>query len=215
MQKNKALGNFLLLALGVVLFVYTGFRTYDVLRMTLPADAQEMAVLGIVGIDGAVVAWTLFKMFGARGDWQHAIANVMIVVALAGVLVTVLGDTLMRSPGASVPPYLQTAVWWGIPFLIWLNVAAGIFAHLQDPRHQIKRAQSDVEDAIEAAVAEKLRENAANIAAAVAPDVAAHRADEVQRRILTTVGLHSPNGRRASTFASESEVGVRGVRKNG
>ena len=203
----------------MVLFVYTGFRTYDVLRMTLPADAQEMAILGIVGIDGAVVAWTLFKMYGARGDWQHAIANVMIVVSLAGVLVTVLGDTLMRSPGATVPPYLQTAVWWGIPFLIWLNVAAGIFAHLQDPRQQIKRAQSDVEDAIEAAVAEKLRENAANIASAVAPDVAAHRADEVQRRILTTIGLHSPNGRNPGdarvSFASESEAGVRGVRKNG
>ncbi len=211
-MQNKALGNFLLLALGVVLFIYTGFRTYDVLRMTLPADAQEMAILGIVGIDGAVVAWTLFKMFGARGEWQHAIANVMIVVALAGVLVTVLGDTLMRSPGTTVPPYLQTAVWWGIPFLIWLNVAAGIFAHLQDPRQQLKRTQQDLYDHIEAAVAEKLRENAANIASAVAPDVAAHRAEEVQRRILTSVGL---NGRRTSTFASESEGGMRGVRKNG
>ncbi len=195
-MSNKALGNFLLLALGVVLFIYTGFRTYDVLRMTLPPDAQEMAILGIVGIDGAVVAWTLFKMFGARGDWQHAIANVMIVVSLAGVLVTVIGDTLLRSPGATIPPYLETAVWWGIPFLIWLNVAASILAHLQDPRHQIKRAQSEVEDAIEAAVAEKLRENAANIASAVAPDVAAHRATEVQQRILTTVGLYNGRGGR-------------------
>ncbi len=215
-MSNKALGNFLLLALGAVLFVYTGFRTYDVLRMTLPADAQEMAVLGIVGIDGAVVAWTAYKLFGARGEWQHAIANVMIIVSLAGVLVTVLGDTLMRSPGATVPPYLETAVWWGIPALIWLNVTMGIVAHLTDPRHQIRRAQNDVEDAIEAAVAEKLRENAMNIAAAVAPDVAAHRADEVQRRILTTVGLHSPNGRRAKTFASDvEEMKVRGAGKNG
>ncbi len=200
---NKALGNLLLIVLGVTLFIYTAFRTYDVLRMSLPADAGEMAIVGIMGIDGAVVAWTLFKMFGARGDWQHAIASVMIVVSLAGVLVSVLGDTLMRQPGATVPAYLQTAVWWGIPTLIWLNVAAAILAHLQDPRHQIKRAQRDVEDAIEAAVAEKLRENAANIASAVAPDVAAHRAEEVQRRILTTVGPVSANGRRAKTFASE------------
>ncbi len=216
MQNNRAIGNFLLIALGVILFIYTAFRTYDVLRMSLPSDATEIAVVGIMGIDGAVIAWTLFKMYGARGDWQHAIANVMIIVSLAGVLVTVLGDTLMRHPGATVPPYLQTAVWWGIPFLIWLNVAAAIFAHLQDPRHIIKRAQRDVEDAIEAAVAEKLRENAANIASAVAPDVAAHRADEVQRRILTTVGLVPPNGRRAKTFASDvEEMKVRGAGKNG
>lgn len=126
-----------------------------------------------------------------------------IVRAFPAMYHTVLGDTLMRQPGVEVPAYLRTAVWWGIPFLIWLNVAMAIAAHLTDPRHQIRRAQRDVEDAIEAAVAEKLRENAANIASAVAPDVAAHRAEEVQRRILTTVGLRSPNGRKATTFASE------------
>ena len=216
MNQNRALGNFLLLALGAVLFVYTAFRTYDVLRMSLPSDATEMAVVGIMGIDGAVIAWTLYKLFGARGEWQHAIANVMIIVSLVGVLVSVLGDTLMRQPNVAVPGYIKTAVWWGIPALIWLNVAMAIAAHLTDPRHQIKRAQRDVEDAIEAAVAEKLRENAANIASAVAPDVAAHRAEEVQRRILTTVGLVSPNGRKAKTFASDvEEMKVRGAGKNG
>ena len=210
MSHNRALGHFLLLALGAVLFVYTGFRTYDVLRMSLPGDATEMAVVGIAGIDGSVIAWTLYKMYGARGEWQHAIASVMIVVALAGVLVTVLGDTLLRQPNVTPPPYLQTAVWWGIPFLIWLNVAMGIVAHLTDPRHQIKRAQREVEDAIEAAVADKLRENAANIASAVAPDVAAHRAEEVQRRILTTVGVVNlkgrSNGHKPTVFASEVEI---------
>jgi len=202
--KNSSLGSFAIFALSAVLLTYTAWRTFDVISMSVPASHTEIAIVGIAGIDGAVIGWTLFRLFGAKGDWHYTISTVMIMVGLVGILISVLGDTLVRLPGTEPPDYLVAALWWGIPVIIWMNVAAFILVHLTDPTHVVDRAKRDVHHAIEQAVARILQENAESYASEVAPDVAAQRAAEVKRQIL-----HSVTGRRggkpATTFASETK----------
>jgi len=147
--------------------------------MTLPSDARVKAYIGLAGLDGGLIAWTVFKMKSARGDMQHAIATFMIILQLFGVGLTSVGDALIHQNIEAMPEYVKTAVVWGVPLIIITNVAAITAVHLSDPRQEIERAQRNLEDEIEKSVAEHLRQNAAQIAAKVAPKVAEHRAEEL------------------------------------
>lgn len=176
---NKKSGTILLLCVGGLLLAYTAFRSFDILRQTLPPDAQIMAYIGLAGLDGGLIAWTVFKMKSARGDTQQAIATFMVVIQLAGVALTSIGDSLMYSAGERMPDYILTAVVWGVPAIIALNIAAVTVVHLSDPTRELEQARRQVRDEIEKQVAAHLRENAGQIASKVVPEAARHNADEV------------------------------------
>src|SRR5690606_34481279 len=176
---NRKSGDILLLVIGGLLLAYTAFRSVSILRGTLPADAQILAYIGLAGLDGGLLAWTLYLRHSARGDVQRAVAMFMVVVELAGVALTSIGDSLMHTAGAQMPEYILTAVTWGVPAIIALNIVSITVVHLSDPGAQIENAKRQLADEVQRQVAEQLRENVAHLAGAVAPQAAAHQANEL------------------------------------
>lgn len=176
---NRKSGDILLLVIGGLLLGYTAFRSMDILRSTLPADAQVLAYIGLAGLDGGLLAWVLYLRHSARGDVQRAVSMFMVVVELAGVALTSIGDSLLHSVGAAMPEYVLTAVTWGVPAIIVINIVAITVVHLSDPGAQIENAKRQLEDEVQRQVAEQLRANMAQIAAQVTPSAAAHQAQEL------------------------------------
>lgn len=176
---NRKSGDILLLVIGGLLLAYTAFRSVSILRGTLPQDAQILAYIGLAGLDGGLLGWTLYLRHSARGDVQRAVAMFMVVVELAGVSLTSIGDSLMHTAGAQMPEYILTAVVWGVPGIIALNIISITVVHLSDPGAQIENAKRQLADEVQRQVAEQLKENVAHLAGAVAPQAAAHQAQEL------------------------------------
>lgn len=177
---NRASGNILILMIGGVLMVYTAYRSLHVVQSTLPPEAQIVGYAALAGLDGALIAWTLYKARSARGEKQNAIATFMICLQLCGITATLIGDTVLTSdPSNLTREYLRTITLWAVPLIIATNVAATVIVHLVDPAQEIFNARREVRDEIERQVAEHLRQNAAQIAAQVTPVAAQHRANEL------------------------------------
>jgi membrane-associated HD superfamily phosphohydrolase len=179
---NKKSGEILLLIVGGMLLLYTAFRSYDILSTTLPADAQLLAYIGLAGLDGGLIAWALYYSKSARGDVQRAVAMFMVVLQLAGVALTSIGDSLLYSLGEAMPEYITIAVVWGVPAIIAVNIAAVTVVHLADPQRALDSASREVEDEIQRQVAEHLRQNVGQIAGRIAPQAAEQRARELTMR---------------------------------
>lgn len=169
-------------AIGTLLLGYTAYRSYDILASTLPSDALVFAVMGLAGLDGGLVAWSLFYMHGARGGAQKGIALTMIGVSLLGILVTVVGDSLMRSKIANLPEYVTLAVLWGVPIVIWLNVAAVVATHILDPDRKLEDARRSVEHTIAAKRAQLMNDSADTLAGEIAPSEHTRFVNEMKAR---------------------------------
>jgi hypothetical protein len=180
---NKSLGSILLLIVAGLLLGYTAFRSVDILRQTLPEDAQVLAYIGLAGLDGGLVAWTIFRLKSARGEAQNAISLLMVIVQLAGVAITSIGDSLMRTAGAVMPDYVLLAVTWGVPAIIAINIVAYTAIHLTDPGAAIERARREMEDEIKRQTAEQIRASASTLAGTIAPEAAAHHARQLRAEI--------------------------------
>ena len=177
---NRASGNILILMIGGVLMVYTAYRSLHVVQSTLPPEAQIVGYAALAGLDGALIAWTLYKARSARGEKQNAIATFMICLQLCGITATLIGDTVLTSDPSNVTrDYLRMITLWAVPLIIATNVAATVIVHLVDPAQEIFNARREVRDEIERQVAEHLRQNASQIAAQVTPVAAQHRANEL------------------------------------
>jgi len=199
---NRKSGDILLLVIGALLLGYTAFRSMDILRSTLPADAQILAYIGLAGLDGGLLAWTLYYRHSARGDVQRAVSAFMVVVELVGVGITSIGDSLLHTAGAQMPEYVLTAVTWGVPAIIAINIVAITVVHLNDPGAQIEHAKRQLEDEVQRQVAEQLRQNMAQIAGQVTPSAAAHQAQE----LLSSFKVGKNGDSVAQTFAAGGEL---------
>lgn len=191
---NRKSGDILLLVIGGALLGYTAFRSASILRSTLPSDAQVLAYVGLAGLDGGLLAWTLYLRHSARGDVQRAVATFMVAVELFGVALTSIGDSLMHTAGAQMPEYVLVAVVWGVPGIIAINIVAITVVHLSDPGAQIEQAKRQLSDEVQRQVSEQLRQNVAQLASQVAPSAAAHQANELLRSFKVGCngdGLHT------------------------
>jgi hypothetical protein len=183
---NRSSGNILLLLVGAFLLLYTAGRSVHIVQSTLPPGEEVMGYSALAGLDGALIAWVAFKMRSARGDKQHAIAMLMIVLQLFGLALTVIGDTVLTADPAGAPDQLRLIVLWMVPAVIVSNVAATVAVHLADPGQEITNAKRALEDELERQVAEYIRNNMAQLAATVAPTAAQHRAAELLASFTAT-----------------------------
>lgn len=208
---NRSSGNILILLVGGVLMIYTAYRSLHVVQATLPPEAQIVGYAALAGLDGALLAWTLFKARSARGDKQNAIATFMICLQLAGITATLIGDTVLTSdPTELTAGYLRTVTLWAVPLIIATNVAATVVVHLVDPAQEIFNAKREVQDEIERQVAEHLRQNAAQIAAQVTPAAADHRAAELLAEFMGRSRIAVPS-QPAPAAAPEHVAGTPGA----
>lgn len=184
-MKDK-IGLLLVNLLGLALLVYTGSRTADFIGLTLPANQQALAFVGLAAFDGGLVGWAVFYLRGARGPWQRAIALLMIVASLAGVILAFAGDTLFRAAQrgtlAAADPAMTLTVIYGMAAVIALNIAALIGVHVADPAARRQAAEQDAQDQIADATTTQIAERTAALAAELAPQRAQAWLDDMRAR---------------------------------
>lgn len=139
------LGDLIVVVLGVVLLIYTGYRTWHVLSTTVPTDAEVISVLGLWGLDIGAVAWSLVWIFGSTTWMQNVVSISMWVVDLLGMIGTSLVDTL--APVGKLPANMATIIYYGVVLVIAGNVVVGFVYHMTSPHtRRVRRERKMNED---------------------------------------------------------------------
>ncbi|MEP0806153.1 MAG: hypothetical protein HRF47_11720 [Chloroflexota bacterium] len=140
------LGDLAVIILDVVLLVYTGYRSWHFLSGSVSDEFQIMALIGLWGLDIGAVFWSVAWMFNSTTKFQNWASMGMFVLDLFGVFITSVVDTLAYGSADALPPVVRTIAWFGIPFIIVLNVLAGFVYHMTSPvvrRRRAERAQDE------------------------------------------------------------------------
>src|SRR5215470_9643552 len=89
---------FIVLALmSLLLLAFTGSRTLDLLQTLLPSSQGVFAWLGLVAFDGGLLGWSLFFTYGARGQYQRAIALLMVMISLVAIGISTIADLYLSA----------------------------------------------------------------------------------------------------------------------
>jgi hypothetical protein len=187
----KKLGILTALVLGAVLLVYSASRSLDFIRLTLPADRAILAYFGLAALDGGLVAWLLSYLYASRG-WQRVIAFVMVIVDLLGAVAMFTLDTLYNTGKAGMTTaltadQLETAV-LALSGIIALNIAATVAHHMTDPDQLKAQAEEEAFDKVESATLKQISKNADQLAAQLAPTMAADWMRNTQARYMAQLG---------------------------
>lgn len=166
----------LVLLMSLVLLVFTASRTLDLLQTFLPAGQQSaFAYLGLVAFDGGLVGWSLFFAYGARGQYQRAIALLMVIVSLAAVGISTIADLYL---GASAKGLLTSlsegqrlAVLLICGGVIVANIVAFFLVHITEPERLRAMAVENANDQIQAETLRQIGKVAPMVAAQVAPQL--------------------------------------------
>lgn len=132
------IGDVVLLILDAGLLVYTAYRSWHFLSGSLPAEYEILAVIGLVGIDFAFIAWTLVLIFGSATEWQDYICYAMLALTGIGMVLTSLADSIGVN---NLPALFQLITLYSVYSLIVLNVIIGVIYHIISPNAQAKRAE--------------------------------------------------------------------------
>ncbi len=188
----KKIGQLMATLLGLVLLVYSATRSLDFIMLTLPADRQVLAYFGLAALDGGLLAWILSYLYGSHGGWQRAISLIMVLVDLLGAVAMFTLDTLYQTgksgmTAALSADELQTAV-LGLSGIIAMNISATIAHHLTDPGKLKEQAEEEAFSKVEDATLKQISENADQLAAQVAPMLAADWMQNSRARYLANLG---------------------------
>jgi hypothetical protein len=185
------------LLMSLVLLVFTASRTLDLLQTFLPSGQQSaFAYLGLVAFDGGLVGWSLFFAYGARGQYQRAIALLMVVVSLAAVGISTIADLYL---GASSKGLLSTlgegqrlAVLLICGGVIVANIIAFFLVHISEPERLRAMATESARDTIQAETLRQIQKAAPQVAAEIAPELARQWVEETYRAMLGSAAPARP-----------------------
>lgn len=206
----KKIGGLIVTLLGVALLVYSATRSLDFISMTLPQDRQILAYFGLAALDGGLVAWLLSFLYGARG-WQRAIALLMVIVDTLGAIAMFTLDTLFNTGQAGMTTALsadtlQVAI-LALSAVIALNIAATIANHILDPDNLRAMAEEEATDKIDDEEIKQIKDNAAALAAEVAPVRARAWQDNKRAKYLNLLGPSNNQKQQVQQYASEVTAG--------
>lgn len=187
----KKIGTIIVLILGGVLLVYSATRSLDFISLTLPADRQVLAYFGLAALDGGLVAWVLSYLYGSKG-WQRAISFLMVLVDMTGAIAMFTMDTLYNTGKAGMtsaltPSEMQTAI-LVLSAIIGLNIAAAVAHHLTDPEKLREQAEEEAFSKVEDATLKQISQNADQLAAQLAPTLAADWMQNTRARYMANIG---------------------------
>jgi hypothetical protein len=187
----KKLGSIMVFVLGAVLLAYSASRSLNFIELTLPADQKGLAYFGLAALDGGLIGWTLSYLKGSKG-WQRAIALIMAMVDLIGVIGMFTMDTLYNSGEAGLTKAMDaqqmTNAVLAMSVIIGLNIAATIFHHMVDPESLREQAEEEAFDRVESATLKQIARNAEQLAAQLAPTLAADWMRQTQARYMANIG---------------------------
>lgn len=177
------IGSMLATGIGLVLLGYTAYRSWDFVAMTLPPDKQVVAYFALAALDGGIIAWLLSYLYGSRGAWQRSIALIMVIVDFAGAVLMFSLDTLYTAGEAGLvaaldPNTMRTAM-LALSGVIAANIGATIAHHMLDPEQLRRQAEEAAQDKIEEASLKLIDQNAQQLAAQIAPQVASSWRDGI------------------------------------
>jgi hypothetical protein len=195
MSMKKAISSLLLTVLGVALLVYSATRSLNFISATLPPDKQILAYFGLAALDGGLVLWMLYFLFGAAGAWQRGTALLMVGVDLVGAVAMFTLDTLFESGQAGLtsiltPDEIQTAI-LALSGVIAINVSATVFCHIMDPGARQTRVKSEAIDKITDKALNKITDSADLLAEDLSNDIAASWKQEILAQYRASLGQQS------------------------
>src|SRR3990167_6927819 len=189
MKKPSFAPKFLLCAMGLVLLLYTAYRTVSLVSQTLPTEAALLSIAAVVAFDGGIIAWLYYFTKGAKSNQQVAIAGGMIFVDFIGVAILFISHTLLNERLYAQNPdtlrNLGILAIWTLVIGTLANVGALLLSHAFDPDEIMTRARRDVEAEISRKAVELVEAEAAKLAGQVAPGLAR---DTLERARLARMG---------------------------
>ena len=189
MKKPSFAPKFLLYAMGLVLLLYTAYRTVSLVSQTLPTEAALLSIAAVVAFDGGIIAWLFYFTRGAKSNQQVAIAGGMIFVDFIGVAILFISHTLLNERLYAQNPdtlrNLGVLAIWTLVIGTLANVGALLLSHAFDPDEIMIRARRDVEAEISKKAVELVEAESAKLAGQVAPGLAR---DTLERARLARIG---------------------------
>jgi hypothetical protein len=130
---TKAIGKILFAVFGVLVFFWTASLSLAELRQILPGDPIQ-PYIGLILTDIGALCWLLVFIGQAQGLGQRAIALIMFVVDLAGVILLAGGRLLTGGQTMTeIPQQLGDTLVWGLIGLTILNLLSAYLFHLAEP----------------------------------------------------------------------------------
>lgn len=149
---------------------------------------MAVGLFGLAALDGGLIGWSQYYMHSARGSMQNAIAMLMTIVDLVGVVVAFLGDMIMQAASRGVVAEMDQntamAVIIALASIIGINIAAGIFVAVSDPHLAQKRKEQEQLDRIQEKVLENMTSEADAIAAQLVPSIVAAWSQRTQEQLI-------------------------------
>jgi hypothetical protein len=172
----KKIGGLIVTLLGLALLVYSATRSLNFISLTLSADKQALAYVGLAGLDGGLIAWLLSYKYGSRGGWQRGISLLMVIVDLLGAVLMFTADTVFETGKAGLVTAMsasdiQTIVMM-LSMIIALNIAAVVGHDLTDPDRLKIQAEEEAIGRIEEMALEQVKQSSGSLAAELAPAIA-------------------------------------------
>ena len=134
------IGDLIVLVFGVVLLIYTGWRSFNLLSQSVPEDWKIIAFVGLWGLDFGMIGWSLVWMFGSSAKYQDWLSGAFIAIDTIGVILTSLTDSLMYGDsGGAMYATLEPVAMVLIPMVIISNAVATVIYHLTSPKVRMKR----------------------------------------------------------------------------
>jgi hypothetical protein len=169
--KVKPGNDYIIIAFGLILLVYTALRTIDFTSLTLPANLWWFGVFALVALDAGVIGWCYYYTHHAQSEHQETIAGWLIGFDLVGVGVTLFADTLHQASANGLNAHPGEFTFWAIigqNIVIFVNIVAAAVTPLLSPQARLtrktRRIYHDLEEktlqAIEAASGELAAEAA-------------------------------------------------------
>ena len=213
----KKIGSLSVMVLAVLLLIYSGSRSLNFIQMTLPPDNQILAFFGLAALDGGLIAWLLTYLNGSHGGWQRGIALIMVLVDFLGAFAMFTLDTLFNTGlagmTAQMTPDSITVAVIGLSIVIGLNIAATVAHHLTDPDRLREQAEEEAKSRIEDQALRLLNENANQLAAQLAPQIAKDWMEDTASQYTTLLdgrkgrrSLPAPRSQPESKTYTENEV---------
>src|SRR5215472_4971260 len=165
---------FIVLALmSLLLLAFTGSRTLDLLQTLLPSSQGVFAWLGLVAFDGGLLGWSLFFSYGARGQYQRAIALLMVIISLVAIGVSTIADLYLSAAAKGIVDAMseqqRLAVLLAVGGIVFVNVAAFFLTHITDPERLRAMAVENANDQIHAEALRQINKAAPLVAAQIGP----------------------------------------------
>jgi len=115
----------------IVLLFYTGWRTYDFMVQQLPKSDISfwLAILFLFATEAGLFIWHEVSINHTSTYTQHYLSTTLTWLDFAGSLSAGIADMIIRQTLVSdyvIPPVLVTALIYGLPIIVAINVAGAL-----------------------------------------------------------------------------------------